>query len=134
MMKWIGAGVLVAAIAGGLAATNPSQDAYATVAGQRLGGLLKDEACGAQGSSDRGAVGEFLGGQCRNVVDALTPELGRLINSNTQHSNYGLVSHFKTRLSFEALPLAELLEDLPTYEAEAIGVGTQVLIYRFEKQ
>ncbi|GAB4353439.1 MAG: hypothetical protein Fur0042_22200 [Cyanophyceae cyanobacterium] len=133
MIKWVGVG-LVVAIAGGLAVTNPSQEQYAQVAGQRLGNLLKDEACGAEGSSDRGAVGEFLGGQCRNLVDAVTPELGRLIEGNTQRSNYGLASHFQTRISFEDSALAGLVKDLPTYEAAAVGVGTQVIIYRFEKR
>ena len=127
----LGAGA--AAIAAGLALTNPGMETYAEAAGRQLGALLQEEACGEKPDGDGDAFGAFLGGQCRSLIGGLTPQLQDLVEVNTQRSNYGLGSHFQTRFSFDGVLPEPIAKDLPMYEAAAVGVGTQVIIYRFEK-
>ncbi|MEM9770520.1 MAG: DUF4359 domain-containing protein [Cyanobacteria bacterium P01_D01_bin.73] len=128
-MKLIAGLVALVAVGGGLALTNPSPEAYAEEASHKLVEKLQTESC----SKLSNTFGINLQEQCRKVVADLRPQLKGLIESGTERTNLGVVSHYKTTLTASSLLPDFLSGQLPSYEVESLGVATQFVFYRAEE-
>ncbi len=128
-MKFIVGLVALVGIGGGLTLTNPSPETYAEEASHKLVEKLQTETC----SELSNTFGINLQEQCRNVVADLRPQLKGLIETSTERTNLGVVSHYKTKLTADSLLPDFLSGQLPSYEVESIGVATQFMFYRAEE-
>ncbi|HEY9688723.1 MAG TPA: DUF4359 domain-containing protein [Coleofasciculaceae cyanobacterium] len=117
-------GAIVLAIGAGLAVTNPPPDRYASVAADYISTKLQTSTC-------QDAPG-FLQTACQATVSQLRPTIGQVVLRSTDRQNFFLFSIYRTKLDLRDLVPAPLGDKLPSYEAESLGIGTQIVTYRTE--
>ncbi|MBF2001955.1 MAG: DUF4359 domain-containing protein [Synechococcales cyanobacterium C42_A2020_086] len=135
-MKSVKVGAFLTAMAvvglgGAMAATNPDPAAYNAFAAQRLAQYLQDEECVKLDANIRGVCDVLDQPQGQDLIK-------RLVDTNTQRQNYGVLSIYKTNLSTASL-LPDFLSGLlsvpsVSYQVETVGVFNQFYIYRAERQ
>ena len=113
-------GIVLAVLAVGLAATNPSQESYEAFATQQLNAYLKNSVCAKAGS------GFGLQIQCELMLKSNQAEIRRVISKSTHHKNFVFFSLYTTDLSISSL--------LPSYHIETVGVLQQFQIYQAKQR
>ncbi|MBE9115663.1 DUF4359 domain-containing protein [Lusitaniella coriacea LEGE 07157] len=116
--------VMLVALGGAMALTNPSRSDYEGFATARLSEYLKENACKKLPEE----LGEVWQQRCRAfgsaAIDTGRPQLQQLIASQTERHNFIVFSIYRTTLpSFGS-----------TYEFETLGVLQQFYLYLAEEQ
>jgi hypothetical protein len=65
-------------------------------------------------------------------VGQLRPAIRQVVLQNTDRQNFWLFSLYRTELSLQELVPAPFGDQLPSYEAESLAIGTRILPYRTE--
>jgi hypothetical protein len=118
-----GAGILLLGLAGLMALTNPSQEAYDEFAVQRLSEVLKSEGC------QKLPFG--LTKQCPTWINDNQAEIKEFVAQNTQRQNFIFFSFYTTDLSVQSiLPSLPFLPTLPSYHFETIGAFQNFYVYQ----
>ncbi|GAB4159400.1 MAG: hypothetical protein Fur0046_38830 [Cyanobacteria bacterium J069] len=135
MKRGIWIGLAIAAVGIGLAATNPSNDAYDQYATARLSSYLNQEVC----PDAPDLFGIDLEDACADLLENNQDELQELISDNTQRYNYGILSVYQTNLSAHQLLPADVRtflppQLLPAYEFKTVGIAGDFVTYEAKKQ
>lgn len=117
-------GAIVLALGAGLAITNPLPDRYASFAADYISNQLQTRTC--QDAPD------FLQTACQATASQLRPTIAQVVLRNTDHQNFYLFSIYRTKLDLRELVPPPLGDKLPSYEAESLGIGSQIITYRTE--
>ncbi len=117
-------GAIVLAIGAGLAVTNPPPDRYASAAADYISNQLQTRTC-------QDAPG-FLQAACQATAGQLRPTIAQVVLRNTDRQDFYLFSIYRTKLDLRELVPPPLGNKLPSYEAESLGIGTQIITYRTE--
>ena len=121
-------GLALAALAAGLAATNPGPAAFEEYAGIRLSGLIRQELCQEDGLP---LMLRLVIQDCPAAVESQRPVLGRLARLHSRRRNLGLFSLYVTALGGQRiLPHWQL----PRYHALTLAVAGQFLVLRAAEQ
>lgn len=120
----LGWGLLLGALAAGLALTNPGPAAFEEFAAGRLTALLRRELCQEDGLP---LMLRLVIQNCPALVEAQTPALGRLAALQTRRRNLGLLSLYSTALGGQ-----QLLPSwrVPRYEALTLAVAGRFVVLR----
>lgn len=120
----IGWGLLLGALAAGLAFTNPGPAAFEEYAAGRLTALLRDELCRENGLP---LMLRLVIQDCPAVVEAQRPVLGRLAALQTRRRNLILLSLYSSDLGGQ-----QLLPSwrLPRYKALTLAVAGRFVVLR----
>lgn len=108
-------------LAGLMAFTNPSDQAYQEYATENLSIYLKEQACNQVTKE----LGDFLGSPCKSLVDTAQPQIKELIAQKTTRKNFVLFSIYETQLN--------LNNALPGYEFQTLGLFADFHLYQSEK-
>jgi Domain of unknown function (DUF4359) len=101
--------------------TNPQSSNYEAYAGDRLNGYLKDNIC----QQDRAGLGELFQSQCKLMLETATPQVGKLVATQTKRQNFFFFSLYQSNLS--------LPSPLPSYQVNTIGAFNQFFVYQSQK-
>lgn len=127
--SWIPCAVLaVAAGAGGLAVTNPGPDEFQEFAGRRLADTITREICVENGLP---MALRLLLQHCPDLVASQQQVLGCIALDNSQRTNLGVASLYRTQLGGQQL-LADLR--LPRYEAITLAGAGQFVVVNTSEQ
>lgn len=106
-----------------MALTNPGRDDYEEYAIETLSTYLKDEACPK--APKISGIGDFLGRQCKTLVDTGRPQIQQIISQTTQQQNFIIFTIYRTELNVGPI--------LPVYHFETVGVFQKFYIYQAQK-
>jgi len=117
-LSFVVSSIAVIALGSIMAVTNPRREAYQTYATQKLSVYLKNEVC-----TD---LGNFLKGQCNQMVNQGQGPITQMIAQSTQRHNYLVFSIYETELS--------LMTGLPSYQFKTLGIFQNFWIYEAKQQ
>ncbi|MBE9078137.1 DUF4359 domain-containing protein [Romeria aff. gracilis LEGE 07310] len=120
--NWIG-GLILVAVLGGLAVTNPERDEYETYAAAKLSDYLETTVCADLPS----AVAELFQSQCASLLQSGQSPLRELVSQQTAQTNFIIFSLYRTRLTIPGFTQA------PAYEFETLGIGDRFFTFRAER-
>ncbi|NJL85259.1 MAG: DUF4359 domain-containing protein [Leptolyngbyaceae cyanobacterium SM1_1_3] len=120
-------GVVLVAVGGVLALTNPSREDYQIYAAAALTEYLQQEVC-PKATLALPGLADILKDQCASLLENNQAAIQQLVNSNTTQSNYILFSLYRTQL---AIPEAA---QLPAYEFTTLGIGQRFYTFKAEER
>ncbi len=97
--------------------TNPQSSNYEAYAGDRLNSYLKENFC----QQIQEGIGELFQSQCKILLETATPQVGKLVATQTKRQNFFFFSLYQSNLS--------LPSPLPGYQVNTIGVFNQFFVY-----
>jgi hypothetical protein len=97
--------------------TNPQSSNYEAYAGDRLNSYLKENLC----QQIQEGIGELFQSQCKMLLETATPQVGKLVATQTKRQNFFFFSLYQSNLS--------LPSPLPGYQVNTIGVFNQFFVY-----
>jgi hypothetical protein len=123
MAKLFGLGsVLVAGLGVAAILTNPQSSDYEAYTGDRLNSYLKENMCAEE---EQSGLGGILQSQCKLLLETATPQMGKLVTTQTERQNFFFFSFYESKLSLPA--------PLPSYQVNSIGIFKQFFVYRSEQ-